>query len=94
MCRKEESTTMTVRLSSELPDDAGTVFVTNVPDAPFQILGRRHNGELFVGACFQEGPGAPSLDTCRELDGVEIVTGAEGEKLIAAMVHLGVRQMH
>jgi hypothetical protein len=38
------------RSSSELPDDKGTVFITNVPDAPFQIIGRRGpTGELFVG---------------------------------------------
>ena len=36
--------------TSELPHDEGTVYVTAVPDAPFQILGRRaNNGEFYVG---------------------------------------------
>src|SRR5262249_23989354 len=40
-----------VRFSHELPDDVGTVFVTAVLGAPFQLLGRRDpaNGELCVG---------------------------------------------
>ena len=42
------------RPSSLLPDDEGTVFVTNVPGAPFQVLGRRgKTGELFVGRTFE-----------------------------------------
>jgi hypothetical protein len=42
-----------VRPSSELADDEGTVFVTNVVGAPFQILGRRGpTGKLFVGRVF------------------------------------------
>jgi hypothetical protein len=89
---------MTVRFSSELPEDEGTVFVTNVPDAPFQILGRRRDGELFVGSTFIAGPAAPSIDDvcremCRKVGSIEIITGAEGEKLIRAMVlHLRSRQ--
>src|SRR5215470_11539127 len=36
------------RSSGELPDNEGTAFATNVPDAPFQIVGRRGpTGELF-----------------------------------------------
>jgi len=30
-----------LRSSSELPDDVGRVFVTNVPNAPIQVMGRR-----------------------------------------------------
>src|SRR5262249_33119420 len=39
-----------VRYSSELRDDEGRVFVTDVPGSPFQIMGRRdpRTGELCV----------------------------------------------
>jgi hypothetical protein len=82
--------------TSELPDDEGTVYMTAVADAPFQIFGRRaRNGELYVGATFtpDEGHNAhecvlKGAEQCRAETGVEIevVTGLEAEKLIAAVV--------
>jgi hypothetical protein len=43
-----------VRSTEELPDDVGTVFITNVPGAPFQVMGRRGpTGELFAGRFFE-----------------------------------------
>jgi hypothetical protein len=43
-----------IRPTSELPDDEGVVFVTDVPGAPFQVLGRRGpTGELFVGSIIE-----------------------------------------
>src|ERR1700730_5440777 len=66
------SATAVMRSQSGIDDsryDAGTVFITYVPDAPFQILGRRHNGELFIASSFEVGSDAPSLDdACREFE--------------------------
>jgi hypothetical protein len=74
------------RPSSELPDDEGTVFVTNVPGAPFQVLGRRgKTGELFVGGMFEpDGDFKEKISKAREGD-VEVVTGPEAERLIAGL---------
>jgi hypothetical protein len=84
-----------VKSSSELPDDEGTVFITAVPDAPFQILGRRaNNGELYVGSIGHPRKGSSPIqdilkdkDKLKELEsvGAEILTGPEAEKLIAAV---------
>ena len=71
----------------------GTGFITNVPGAPFQIIGRRGpTGELFVG---QVGSGADlprgTIEQMnREFEAktgieVEIVTGPEAERLIRDM---------
>jgi hypothetical protein len=74
------------RPSSELPDDEGTVFVTNVRGAPFQVLGRRgKTGELFVGRTFEpDGDFKKKISKAHE-HGVEIVTGPEAERLIRGM---------
>jgi hypothetical protein len=81
-----------VRCSSELDPDEGTVFVTNVADAPFQILGRRDpmTGELCVGSTFRsrKGGGHATFDEQeieemqRELGSVEIVADEEARQLI------------
>lgn len=70
-----------IRPSSELPDDVGRVFVTNVPGAPLQVLGRRDptTGELCVGRV-----GLPRADVPSP-PGIEVVTGPEAEELIAAV---------
>lgn len=83
---------MALKRSSELPDDEGTVFVTCVPDAPFQILGRRGpNRELCVGAqLFLPEEGGDWRDLCRKVNAnmgpFEIVIGAEAENLIRAVI--------
>jgi hypothetical protein len=74
-----------VRRSSDLPDDEGTVFVTNVADAPIQALGRRGNdGHLYVGSVYRRGP-SWSETAKAPPDGVEVITGAEAEELLAAI---------
>src|SRR5260221_14703869 len=75
------------RSSDELPDDEGTVFVTNVPDAPFQIVGRRGpTGELFVGRLMMPRDGRTTMspeELARSPVRVEVVAGEEGQKLIS-----------
>jgi hypothetical protein len=80
-----------VKPTSELADDEGTVFVTDVPGAPFQVLGRRGpTGELFVGSVLTASRKPINEQTCREFSTatavkVEIVTGPEAERLIAGV---------
>jgi hypothetical protein len=72
------------RSSDELPDDEGTVFVTNVPDAPFQIVGRRGStGELFVGSLMHLRGGTTMSPDKLATAPVkpEVVDGEEGRKL-------------
>lgn len=78
------------RSSSDLPDDEGTVFVTNVPGAPFQVLGRRgKTRELFVGGTFEpDGDFKEKISEAHE-HGFEVVTGPEAERLIR-----GVQRYH
>jgi hypothetical protein len=77
-----------VRPSSELADDEGTVFVTHVPGADIQIIGRRGpTGELFVSQVgYVSGPfdeqGLREDAAAHGVD-IEIVTGPEAERLIA-----------
>jgi hypothetical protein len=78
-----------IRMTNELPDDVGTVFLTDVPNAPFLILGRRDptSGELFVGTRFAAKPDVNIADLVAEIEkeegaGVEIVAGEEAEQLI------------
>jgi hypothetical protein len=37
------------RDSSDLPDDVGTLFITDVPGSWLQVMGRRAYGELWIG---------------------------------------------
>jgi hypothetical protein len=75
-----------VRPSSELADDEGTVFVTDVPGAPIRIIGRRGpTGELFVGAVGRPGQEEQDLIAGAAARGVEVVTGPEAERLIAGV---------
>jgi hypothetical protein len=68
-------------LSSELADDEGTVFVTNVPGTPFQVFGRRGpTGELFVRATCEMSNGKPPPEW------VEVVKGPEAERLISLVL--------
>jgi hypothetical protein len=80
---REPGSMFAPRPSSDLPDDEGTVFVTNVRGAPFQVLGRRgKTGELFVGRTFgADGDFKKTISKAHE-HGVEIVTGPEAERLI------------
>jgi hypothetical protein len=75
-----------VRFSSELPDDVGRVFATAVPNAPFQLTGRRDpaNGELCIGRVVRppkDMPWPPS----RVVRRIEVVTGPEAERLILSV---------
>jgi len=85
--------TKEVRFSHELPNDEGFVFVTNVPGAPFQLIGRRGRcGGLFVDSFLIEGPVAkPSAEVAKNFEAtkgipVELVEGPEAEELLAAMI--------
>ena len=64
--------------------------MTNVPDAPFQIVGRRGpTGELFVGSLTMPRDGRTTMSP-EELAAapfkVEVVAGEEGKKLISDVV--------
>jgi len=74
-----------IRSSDELPDHEGTVFVTRVPNAPFQILGRRdpRTDELCVGSLVFRSPTSPDPAEINFPFEVEFVTGKEAEQLIA-----------
>jgi hypothetical protein len=81
------------RSSDELPDDEGTVFVTNVPDAPFQIVGRRGpTGELFVGNLIHLRDGGTTMSP-EELASspvrVEVIAGYEAQELISDVLRSG-----
>jgi hypothetical protein len=78
-----------LRLTSDLSDDEGTVFVTSVPRAPFQILGRRGpDGKLYAGSMVRAPAGemitAETINAGAE-EWTEIVTGPEAEEIIAAV---------
>jgi hypothetical protein len=73
-----------VRRSSQLPDDEGIVFTTNVASSPIQASGRRGNdGRLYVGnAGRPPRPWSEVVKSATDM-GVEVVTGAEAEQLLA-----------
>jgi hypothetical protein len=78
-----------VKCSWELPDDEGDVFVTNVPDAPFQVFGRRdpETGELCFHCGFsrQDGQSMQAMvDGIQEMAdmGVEVVADDNAKRLI------------
>ena len=84
-----------VRPTTELADDEGHLFVTDVPGAPLQVFGRRGpTGELFVSplgvvAGFRE----PIEDFVAETGfRPEIVTGPEAERLLAKVQRRIVKQ--
>jgi hypothetical protein len=81
-----------IRYTTELPDDVGTVFLTDVPNAPFLIHGRRDpiSGELFVRNRYEAKPHMNIADLVAEIKQqhdieVEIVAGEEAERLIRRM---------
>ena len=79
-----------IRPSSELPDDEGTVFVTDVPNSPFQISTPRPTGELFAGTVFTTNASTRTINDHPALQKrgagkVEIVTQTEAERLITGM---------
>jgi hypothetical protein len=77
-----------VRRTPDLPDDEGTVFVTNVADAPIQVMGRRGNdGHLYVSKVYRrEGLFSSWSEAAKaSITGVEFITGAEAEELLAAI---------
>ena len=73
------------RPSSLLPDDEGTVFVTNVPGAPFQVLGRREDGRAFRGQDVRARGDFKEKISEAHVRGFEVVTGPEAERLIAGV---------
>jgi hypothetical protein len=81
-----------LRWSSELPDDEGKVFVTCVPGAPIQVLGRigEHDGRLYIGRIATPDAGARDFnkeDLARDLAAANMRTklldGPDAVELIA-----------
>jgi hypothetical protein len=82
-------------LARDLPDDKGRVFVTAVQGAPFQVLGRRHEGVLYAGSMFRVKADEAALGMAEGLNssfkahfggkGLEIITGPEAADLIASL---------
>jgi hypothetical protein len=84
-----------VRPTTELADDEGHLFVTDVPGAPFQVFGRRGpTGELFVSPRgVVAGFSKPIEDFVAETGfAPEIVTGPEAERLLAKVQRRIVKQ--
>jgi hypothetical protein len=77
-----------IRRSSDLPKNEGTVFVAWSPCAPFAVMGRRYQGELYVGNMYMGANGPISLEEARNNTAdlaVEFVTGNEADDLIGAL---------
>ena len=76
---------MTLRFSSELPDDEGTVFVAYLPGVAFIVTGPRdeRTGELCVGHIGYPPPGMNVVEVlANAAPGSEKVTGPEAARLI------------
>jgi hypothetical protein len=74
-----------IRRSNTLADDEGVVFVTHVPHSPIQVMGRRdpRTCELCVAEVYETSPDYEKNLSDPAMGGVEIVTGAETERLLA-----------
>jgi hypothetical protein len=71
-----------LRFSADLPDNEGDVFVTCVPEAPFQVLGRiGEDGELYWSGAFFKLPSRKGWDDLKGFPGT-IVAGPAAEQLI------------
>jgi hypothetical protein len=71
--------------SSDLPDNVGTVFITDVPGSWLQVIGRRAFGTLWVsGYAIQakDAQDTPAVALSAEMPGIEVVRGPEAEQLI------------
>lgn len=73
-----------IRDSSDLPDDVGALFITDVPGSWLQIMGRRAFGELWVGSYViqAENQDSPAVALAAKMPGIEVVRGLEAERLI------------
>jgi hypothetical protein len=73
-----------IRYSSDLPDDVGRVFVTDVPGSWLQVYGRRAYGLLWVRSPVIQAKGQdpPAVTLAALMPGAEIVRGPEAEKLL------------
>jgi hypothetical protein len=82
-----------MKSTDDLPDDEGTMFIAWSPNANFAVSGRRgRDGELYVGSIYQDA----SMSTLKGVEhsieqikstgvDVELVTGAEADKLFTEM---------
>jgi hypothetical protein len=83
-----------VKSTSELPDDVGTVFVAVSPGYPFVAIGRRHpdTRELYVGSMAGRKDGVEPANVVHELVNdlaeltPEIVEGQEAEELLGRLL--------
>jgi hypothetical protein len=77
--------TMRIKTTNELPDGEGILFLTYVPGAPFQVLGRRceTTGELYLWSII-----IGTLDSLPKIQarfGCELLKGNEAEDFLAAV---------
>jgi len=87
LCERPPSPPRRMRSSSELPAGVGTGFMTSVPNAPLQILGRRDpaNGELCPGLIYMSTSKDKPWPPVEMPPEIEVVTGPEAEQLILAV---------
>jgi len=76
---------MKIRRSSTLAYDEGVVFVTHVPHSPIQVMGRRdpRTCELCVAQVYETSLNFEKALSDPAVGVIEIVTGAEAERLLA-----------
>ena len=82
-----------MRSTDDLPDDEGTMFIAWSPNANFAVSGRRgRDGELYVGSIYQDASMSTVKGVKHSIEqfkstgvDVELVTGAEADKLFTEM---------
>jgi hypothetical protein len=93
---KDDDKLPKIKWTKEFPEDEDfAVFLTAVPSAPFQVIGQKtESGELYVHKLISSPENAPNLLPSDVLSDdvqaqIELLTGAEAEKLIAAIIAQG-----
>jgi hypothetical protein len=82
-----------MKSSDDLPDDEGTMFIAWSPNANFAVSGRRgRDGELYVGSIYRDASMSTLKGVKHSIEqikstgvDVELVTGAEADKLFTEM---------
>jgi hypothetical protein len=82
-----------MKSTDDLPDDEGTMFIAWSPNANFAVSGRRgRDGELYVGSIYQDASMSTLKGVKHSIEqikstgvDVELVTGAEADKLFTEM---------
>jgi len=89
-----------MKSSDDLPDDEGTMFIAWSPNANFAVSGRRgRDGELYVGSIYQDASMSTLKGVKHSIEqikstgvDVELVTGAEADKLFSELQSSGAEQ--